>query len=149
MDMKTRRTVTNFIFIIFTAFFFAGCALQFSVGDETRSPGPGLIKIEGVYECSSPDYLGLTKITRKDQAYHMEWQIKKQVYFGVGIRDGNILSSSFVNAKGAYGIVVYRILPGPKLVGKYTSFPGDGLIKTETLTLKGDFAPPDEESLQI
>ena len=60
------------------------------------------------------------------------------------------LSSSWTNGKGINGIVVYRIEPGPKLTGKYSASPGDGIIKTEILTLKNDFTPPTgDESIQI
>jgi len=101
------------------------------------------VVIEGVYECSSVDYKGLAIISRMGHVYQIRWQINKQIFYGIGIREDNILSSNWFDTKGTVGIVVYKIESGPILKGQYSIFPSDGTIKTEILTFKRGLIPSD------
>ena len=103
----------------------------------------GEIDISGYYACSGKEgpgktYNGVAVISKKRDIYVVQWTVGVgAAFFGIGIRDGNTLSCSWAipGDKGVVrGINVYHIESGPRLVGRWTSFPGDGSIKTETLT---------------
>jgi len=154
MDIKTNLLkrfsknmclVRNSAVLIFSTFFLIGCALPHSFSDNEMIDMNPVI-IEGVYECSSGNYTGLAVIRQKGDAYQIKWQINKQIFFGIGIREGNILSSNWFDGKGTVGIVVYKIESGPILKGKYSVFSGDGTIKTETLTRRRGLIPSDNAS---
>lgn len=141
----TVRMAINFAAPIFFTFFLIGCALSHSfLGNKMKDRNT--VITEGVYECNSIDYSGLAIISRMGDVYQIKWQLNKQIFNGIGIREDNILSASWFDRKGAIGIVVYKIEPGPILRGKYSIFSGDGTIKTETLTFKSGLAPSDNES---
>jgi hypothetical protein len=127
--------------IFFFILFYSGCATSlFSWDRHSTTMKP--LTIEGIYECSNGTYKGLTSIKKYGETYRLRWKIGKQEYYGIGIRNGNLLSSSWTNGKGIIGIVVYKIEPGPKIEGKYSSLPGKNIIRTETLTFRKDLSPP-------
>jgi hypothetical protein len=99
--------------------------------------------ISGYYACNGKEgggknYSGVAVITRKNDAYLVQWVIGAGgAFFGIGIRDGDTLACSWAipGDKGVVrGVNLYRIEPGPRLVGRWSAFPGDGSIRTETLT---------------
>lgn len=100
--------------------------------------------ISGYYACNGKEgagknYNGVAVITKKRDVYLVQWIVGVgSAFFGIGIRQGDTLSCSWAipGDKGGVvrGINVYRIEKGPRLVGRWTSFPGDGTIKSETLT---------------
>lgn len=106
-------------------------------------PGKDLGDISGYYSCNGKEgvgknYTGVAFITKKNDAYIVQWMIGTgAAFFGVGIRDGDTLAVSWAipGDKGVVrGVNLYRIETGPRLVGRWTAFPGDGQLRTETLT---------------
>lgn len=103
--------------------------------------------ISGYYACkgvegSGRKYSGIAVITKKNQAYAIQWVIgSTSTFTGIGIRQGNTFSAGWamVDNKGLVrGVNTYRIEPGPKLVGHWATLPGNSLLQRETLTfLKG------------
>lgn len=107
--------------------------------------------LAGLYDCEgeNPDgtkYKSNVKITRHGDSYLLEWTFgsaantpaaaRKTSHAGIGIVREKFLSSSWsmvVNGKAVGGVVVYKI-EGDKLVGQWTSYPGDGKILRENLT---------------
>jgi hypothetical protein len=102
-----------------------------------------LVDISGYYACrgsegSGKSYSGVAVISKKNDVYVVQWVVGVgAAFFGVGIRDGDTLACSWA-LPGDKGVVrganLYRIEPGPRLVGRWTALPGDGRIRTETLT---------------
>jgi hypothetical protein len=99
--------------------------------------------ISGYYACSGKEglgktYNGVAVITKKNDVYLVQWIIGTGgAFFGIGLRQGDTLSCSWAipGDKGVVrGINVYRIETGPRLVGRWSAFPGDGSIRSETLT---------------
>ncbi len=100
--------------------------------------------ISGYYTCKGSEglgknYSGIAVITKKRDVYLIQWVIGAGGgYFGVGIRQGDTLAASWAipGDKGGVvrGVNLYRIEPGPRLIGRWTAIPGDGAVKTETLT---------------
>jgi hypothetical protein len=100
--------------------------------------------LSGYYTCVGKEgpgktYTGVAVITKKNDVYVVQWIIGIGAGFiGVGIREGDSLACSWAigDSKGVVvrGINLYRIESGPRLVGRWTAFPGDGSIRTETLT---------------
>ena len=99
--------------------------------------------LRGVYSCQgrNPDggeYSGKVIIFRKGDAYILLWSIGGLSHQGVAILEGDLLSSSWApiatpNAPlSVPGIVVYKVQPDRKLVGRWTS--ESGIMGTETLT---------------
>jgi len=127
------------------ALFFTGCVLSHSFsGSEMTDTNP--VVIEGVYECRGRNYQGATIIRKKGDAYQLNWKINQQSFYGIGIRENDMLSASWFDGKGTAGVVVYKIEAGPILRGKYSTFSGDGTIRTETLRFKRDLIPSDDAS---
>jgi hypothetical protein len=100
--------------------------------------------ITGIYMCEgeNPDggkYQGIVSIEKNGRAFTVTWLIGRggQPVSGVGVRNGNSLSASYVvrlNQGIGVAVVGYRIENGRKLIGRYTALGGDGTVRTETLT---------------
>jgi uncharacterized protein (TIGR03067 family) len=54
-------------------------------------------------------------------------------YIAVGIRHGDTFCIAWAN-QGQVGVTLYKIEPGPRLVGQYTHLGGAGMLNQETLT---------------
>ncbi len=129
--------------------------LAVAVGSFSNSPGPLVAKAEkvqveqeigdisGYYTCKGVEaggkpYSGIAIITKKGEVHLIRWMVGDgAVFTGVGIRQGSSLSASWAMTtdKGLMrGINTYRIDPGPRLVGRWATMPGPGVIQTETLT---------------
>ena len=54
-------------------------------------------------------------------------------YIAVGIRHGDTFCLAWAN-QGQVGVTLYKIEPGPRLVGQYTHLGGAGILNQETLT---------------
>jgi hypothetical protein len=102
-----------------------------------------MIDIAGYYTCrgkeaSGKQYTGIAVITKANEIYIVQWTIGVgSTFMGVGIRQGNTLAVSWAQGteKGILrGINLYRIEKGPMLTGRWATLPGDGTLKTETLT---------------
>jgi hypothetical protein len=98
--------------------------------------------ITGYYACRGSEgpgktYTGVAVISKKNDVYLIQWVVGVgAAFYGVGIRDGDMLSCSWA-LPGDKGVVrganLYRIETG-RLVGRWTALPGDGRIRTEVLT---------------
>ena len=112
------------------------------------------VDIAGEYTCrgSNPGggtYSGKVVIHKTKQTYKVQWKIATGTYFGVAIREGNVLSVCFVS-KESVGVVSYKIeevKDGARLVGRWAGFGGQE-TQSETLTRgaplpgKSDHGPP-------
>ena len=116
-------------------------AVKVGVKPETFKPKEPA-DISGYYACrgtegSGKNYSGVAVISKKNDVYVVQWVVGVgAAFFGVGIRDGDTLACSWA-LPGDKGVVrganLYRIETG-RLVGRWTALPGDGRIRTETLT---------------
>ena len=104
-------------------------------------------EISGYYTCKGQEaggktYSGVAVITKKADVYIVQWMIGSgSTFSGIGIRQGNTLAVSWAipNERGMIrGVNMYRIETGPRLVGRWATVPGPGVLQSETLTfLKG------------
>jgi hypothetical protein len=99
--------------------------------------------ITGYYACSGQEglgkqYSGVAVIMKKNDIYLIQWTVGiGGSYYGVAIRQGDTLAASWAlpGEKGVVrGVNLYRIEPGPRLTGRWAAIPGDGSMRTETLT---------------
>jgi hypothetical protein len=101
--------------------------------------------ITGYYTCRGQDgkgggYTGVAVISKQREVYVVQWTIGvASSFIGLGIREGNRLAVSWAMPGDKLGVVrginLYRIEPGPRLVGQWATLPGNGTINTETLNL--------------
>lgn len=146
---RVKCCILSSALIIFSVLFFTGCAFPLFEKDKDFTKNQ-FLKIEGIYECSNGIYKGITVIRRFKEIYHVHWQIGREVYSGVGIREGNMLSATWSNGKDINGIAVYKIESGPKLTGKYSATPGNGTMGREILTMKHElFQTPNDNSVKL
>jgi hypothetical protein len=100
--------------------------------------------ISGYYTCkgkeaSGKSYSGIAVITKQREVYVVQWMIGAGAAFtGLGVRQGPTLAVGWAipGDKGAVvrGTNIYKIEPGPRLVGRWASIPGPGIMQHETLT---------------
>lgn len=102
--------------------------------------------ISGYYTCKGMEaggkaYNGVAVITRKGDVYVVQWVIGTgSTFTGIGIRQGNTFSASWAlpNERGLVrGVNVYRVESAggaPRLTGRWTSLPGNGVLQSETLS---------------
>ena len=95
--------------------------------------------LSGNYQADSVDITGKkiryeAAFERVGDAYLVLYTVKgKVVYFGTGIRKGNVFAMCWMSA-GQAGISIYQIEKGNRLVGQFTELGGPGFFGTETLT---------------
>ena len=96
----------------------------------------GIGDLTGYYICEGaegPDknYKGIAVITKKGDVYLIQWVVGGGVAFnGVGIRNDTTLCAAWAMPVGDKGTIVrginmYRIEPGPRLVGRWATAPTD------------------------
>jgi hypothetical protein len=123
-----------------------------SVANDTTSPAGAkkapaaptdIAEIAGYYICKGQEaagknYSGVAVITKKADIYVVQWMVGTGSGFsGIGIRQGNNLAVSWTlqgNAGLVRGVNLYRIEAGPRLVGRWATLPGPGVMQSETLT---------------
>jgi hypothetical protein len=95
--------------------------------------------IEGIYDCKGKnpggggEYAGTVSVAKNGATYNVNWTIGAQVYLGVGLLSGDLLSVGYSDtSKSWFGIVVYTV-KGDKLDGRW-SMHGGNKTGTETLT---------------
>jgi hypothetical protein len=101
--------------------------------------------ISGYYTCRGTDgkggaYTGVAVISKQREIYVVQWTIGVgSAFVGLGIRHGETLAVSWAMPGDKTGVVrginMYRIEPGPRMIGQWATLPGNGLINSETLTL--------------
>jgi hypothetical protein len=108
--------------------------------------------ISGYYSCKGMEaggkaYSGIAVIAKKNDVYLVQWMVGGgSTFSGVGIRLGDTLSASWAlpAERGIIrGVNVYRIETGPRLVGRWASVPGPGIVQNETLTFLKKLDPED------
>jgi hypothetical protein len=108
--------------------------------------------ISGYYSCKGVEaggktYSGIAVIAKKNDVYLVQWMVGGgSTFSGVGIRLGDTLSASWAlpAERGIIrGVNVYRIESGPRLVGRWASVPGPGIVQNETLTFLKKLDPED------
>lgn len=99
--------------------------------------------ISGYYSCKGVEaggkkYTGIAVILKKSDVYIVQWMVGGgSTFTGVAIRQGDTLAASWALPadRGIIrGVNVYRIESGPRLIGRWSSAPGPGVLQTETLT---------------
>lgn len=115
-------------------------------------PAPEQADIQGYYSCrgqeaSGKPYAGVVTIRKIGEVYMVQWAVADG-FTGIGLRHGNSLSVSWAilkDDKALRGVNVYKISePGPKLVGKWATIPGNGRILSETLVFLKALDPEPE-----
>ena len=99
--------------------------------------------ISGYYSCKGVEaggktYNGVAVIMKKNDVYVIQWMVGGgSTFTGVAIRQGDTLAASWAlpAERGIIrGVNLYRIESGPRLVGRWASAPGPGVVQSETLT---------------
>ncbi len=127
--MTTMRIILlSFLMMIFQF------GVSFSQDASNNKTTEDTIDIAGLYRCEGANYKGTVSIKKVGNSYKLKWKIGKQGYVGVALREGNILSSSWLAGRRNSGVIVYKIEKGPKLVGKFATYRGNGKTQKETLT---------------
>ncbi|MEA3210671.1 MAG: hypothetical protein QOE70_3728 [Chthoniobacter sp.] len=98
--------------------------------------------LSGQYQCDGGSYTGTVTIRKNGDAYEIRWQFPVGSHLGIGLREGDVLASTYSGGGGVAGVVVYRIAKD-KLVGKYTHPTEAGRVLVETLTPTGEPAQPE------
>jgi hypothetical protein len=95
--------------------------------------------LSGKYKAESIDITGkrlLYDVTmeRVGDSYVVLYTVQdKVVYFGTGIRKGNVFAMGWMS-QGRPGVTLYQIEAPNRLVGEFTEVGGPGFLGTETLT---------------
>ncbi len=118
---------------------------------DKRGTEPEVGDLSGYYICKGAEtggknYSGVTVITKKNDVYLIQWVVGGSTFFGIGIRQGNTLAASWAmpGDKGVVrGVNLYKIEPGPRLSGRWASFPGPGYMQNETLSFLKPFEADD------
>ena len=109
---------------------------------EKRRPLAATNDLTGYYVCrgreaNGKSYSGIAVISKKNDIYMVQWVIGSgSTFVGVALRQGDTLATSWAipNEKGVIrGVNMYKIYPGPRLVGEWTTLPGPGVTQTEEL----------------
>jgi uncharacterized protein (TIGR03067 family) len=96
-------------------------------------PITGLYRSESIQE-DGTKYLAEVVIERVGDAYRVTYKKGPiTAYVAVGVRQGEMFCMAWVN-QGQVGVTLYRIEPGPRLVGQYTHLGGPGILSQEILT---------------
>lgn len=105
--------------------------------DKTEAEIQGEYLYESWNAVENKTYKGPVTITKKGDYYHISYDNGNGS--GVAIRKGNTLSVSYVysDKPDYWGLQVFEIekgTNGPRLVGEYTTHPGNGKLGKDTWT---------------
>jgi uncharacterized protein (TIGR03067 family) len=104
-----------------------------------KPPADEKLEIAGKYRSELFEASGKVVVTeavveRIGDAYRVTYtQGEKLLFVGTALRKGDQLSMCWVSA-GQVGVSVYKIEPGPKLVGEYATLSGIGVTGREVLS---------------
>lgn len=99
--------------------------------------------LSGFYVCNGQElggkkYNGIAMLVKKNDIYLIQWMVSGgSTFSGIAIRQGNTLAASWTiaNDRGVVrGVNLYRIDPGPRLTGRWSTLPGPGVMSNESLT---------------
>jgi hypothetical protein len=123
-----------------------------SKADVHKSVAPEVGDISGYYSCKGVEaggkaYSGVAVIVKKSDVYLIQWMVGGgSTFSGIAIRQGETLAASWA-MPGERGIIrgvnLYRIESGPRLVGRWASAPGPGVVQSETLSFLKKLDPED------
>ena len=117
-----------------------------SVQAEVGDIGAGYYSCKKV-EAGGKAYSGVAVVIKKNDIYLVQWMVGGgSTFTGIAIRQGDTLAASWAlpAERGIVrGINVYRIEAGPRLVGRWASVPGPGVLQNETLTFLKKLEPED------
>jgi hypothetical protein len=108
--------------------------------------------ISGYYSCKGVEaggktYNGVAVIMKKNDVYVIQWMVGGgSTFTGVAIRQGDTLAASWAMPaeRGIIrGVNLYKIESGPRLVGRWASAPGPGVVQSETLSFLKKVDPED------
>jgi hypothetical protein len=114
-----------------------------SKADVQKSVAPEVGDISGYYSCKGVEaggkaYSGVAVIVKKSDVYLIQWMVGGgSTFSGIAIRQGETLAASWAMPaeRGIIrGVNLYKIESGPRLVGRWASAPGPGVVQSETLT---------------
>lgn len=114
-----------------------------TVGKADKASLKEVEDISGYYICKGQEsggktYNGVAVISKKGDVYVVQWMVGGgSTFTGIGIRQGGTFATSWAlgGDKGLLrGVNLYRIEPGPRLVGRWATLPGGGVMQSETLT---------------
>ena len=120
--------------------------------DAKQSAAQDVGDVSGYYSCKGVEaggktYSGIAVISKKGDVYLVHWMIGGgSTFSGVAIRQGDNFAASWaITAERGLirGVNLYHIEPGPRLVGRWASAPGPGIVQSETLTFLKKLDPPD------
>jgi hypothetical protein len=80
-------------------------------------------------------YDGTLNIQIVGETYELRWKTSAgQEYFGVGIRTGEFVAVGIREPQNTEytAVILYRVEPGPKLVGKWAMHTDSGKVRDET-----------------
>jgi uncharacterized protein (TIGR03067 family) len=104
-----------------------------------KPAAPETVNIVGKYRSELAEAktgkVTITEVTveKRGDAYTLTYRLDKKVLFiGTALRRGDVLSMSWVSAN-QIGVSLYKIEPGPKLTGEYTTLGGIGVAAKGTL----------------
>lgn len=110
----------------------------------TTAAAPLVGDLSGYYVCKGREvngktYTGVAMLVKKNDVYLIQWMVGGGATFsGLAIRQGDTLAASWTMPSERSGVVrgvnLYRIDPGPRLVGRWAAVPGSGVMQSETLT---------------
>lgn len=111
-------------------------------GSSSATPLVG--DLSGYYVCKGQEvngktYTGVAMLIKKNEVYLIQWMVGGgSTFSGLAIRQGDTLAASWTMPSDRGGVVrginMYRIDPGPRLVGRWSAVPGPGIMQSETLT---------------
>jgi hypothetical protein len=104
---------------------------------------PEIGDLSGYYTCKGQEtggkhYSGIAMLIKKNDLYIVQWMVTGgSTFTGIGIRQGETLAVSWAlpTDRGlTRGVNLYKVESGPRLVGRWASMPGPGILQSETLT---------------
>jgi hypothetical protein len=105
---------------------------------------PEIGDLSGYYTCKGQEaggkhYGGVAMLLKKNDLYVVQWMVSGgSTFTGIGIRQGDTLAVSWAlpSDRGALvrGVNMYKVEAGPRLVGRWASLPGPGVLQNETLS---------------
>ncbi len=111
-------------------------------GGDVRDVQPEIGDLSGYYTCKGQEaggkyYSGIALLVKKNDLYLIQWVVSGgSTFSGIAIRQGDTLAASWAipGDRGVVrGINVYKIESNQRLVGRWASLPGPGVVQSETL----------------
>lgn len=94
--------------------------------------------VSGLYHCADENMKGDVSIRKTGDTYQVNWKVRgplgqESLRQGVGILDGDTFAVSCCLVGAPLQLKLYKVEPGPRLVGKSAELPGKGALGGATL----------------